>query len=88
MAMAFLEFRGNPYPPLRPPKKRNPDWIVNVLVREAVGELKASGVLCQVETEDATSRGFKEVEKLRTVLDNVDLYRSQSVDTPEDGTPV
>ncbi|XP_022110432.1 39S ribosomal protein L17, mitochondrial-like [Acanthaster planci] len=97
VAMAFLEFHGNPYPPLRPPKKRNPDWLVNVLIREAVQELRASKVVSkaleegqgpQTGSEDMPVTGPEDVERLRTVLDSVYLGESQSVDTKKDGTPV
>ncbi|XP_033106166.1 39S ribosomal protein L17, mitochondrial-like isoform X2 [Anneissia japonica] len=42
---AFLEYKGNPYPPLRPEKRKNPDWIINQLIRGAMLDLKNSGKL-------------------------------------------
>ncbi|XP_071958731.1 large ribosomal subunit protein bL17m-like [Antedon mediterranea] len=42
---AFIEYKGNPYPPLRPEKKKNPDWIINQLIRGAMADLKNSGKL-------------------------------------------
>ncbi|XP_038065675.1 39S ribosomal protein L17, mitochondrial-like [Patiria miniata] len=92
VAMAFLEFHGNPYPPLRPVKKKNPDWIVNVLLREAVQELKASRVLA--EGRSRPEEGV--MTQLGEALDNLRLGESPEgavadgpgADPQKDGTPV
>ncbi|XP_071503092.1 large ribosomal subunit protein bL17m-like [Diadema antillarum] len=52
---AFLEYIGNPYPPLTTERKRNSEWLLNVLVRGAVEDLKSSRVLEEVEASHAYS---------------------------------
>ncbi len=98
IAMAFLEYRSNPYPPLQPSKKKNPNWILNILIREAVKDIKRTGILPgagnQLKTSSVpTNDESTELTGLKTALEDLQLGMSQegAVDGKhvlKDGTPV
>ena len=97
--MTFLEFKGNPYPPLQPHMRyRNPEWILNVLVRGAMKEIQESNVLqdegyhpsftgIRVAGRNATDKDFND---LRNKLVNISLDDTvQKAETSaNEGTPV
>ncbi|XP_071806364.1 large ribosomal subunit protein bL17m-like [Asterias amurensis] len=98
IAMSFLEYRGNPYPPLQPIKKKNPNWILNILIREGIKDLKATGALQGAGNHfkvTASNNGSTELKGLETSLGDLQLGVSQEgavddkqVNALKDGTPV
>ncbi|XP_002738705.1 large ribosomal subunit protein bL17m-like [Saccoglossus kowalevskii] len=48
--MVFLEFVGNPFPPMQPPKKKNPGWLVNILLDGVKEEVKKTEALDLAKT--------------------------------------
>ncbi|XP_796151.2 39S ribosomal protein L17, mitochondrial [Strongylocentrotus purpuratus] len=91
--MAFLEYAGNPYPPLTNEPQKNPDWLLNVLVDGAVGELKNSKALEEIEVVTASDRQYKDnLEGIQHVVDMMalaELKDGGSVKaTKNEGTPV
>lgn len=82
--MTFLEFKGNPYPSLQAPtRRRNPEWLLNVLVRGAMQDIQQSGVLqeegyhphfygTRVESRQSTDRDFSDAN-LRNKLVNLTI---------------
>ena len=94
--MAFLEFHGNPYPPLRPIKKKNPNWILNILIQEAIKDIKEHARYQANISKVASESDPENINELEAALDKLQLGRSQEgalqdegqVNIQKDGTPV
>lgn len=58
---AFLEFKGNPYPPLQPVERKNPKWLINVLLQGAQQDFHDSGLAGKINpiiTNDRSMDGL------------------------------
>ncbi|XP_072049008.1 large ribosomal subunit protein bL17m-like [Amphiura filiformis] len=95
--MTFLEFKGNPYPPLQPhTRHRNRDWLLNVLVRGAMKDIQEAGVLQEagyhpnfIGTRVVRSATDKDFSDLRNKLVDISLEDTdRKEDTHNEGTPV
>ncbi|XP_041478337.1 39S ribosomal protein L17, mitochondrial-like [Lytechinus variegatus] len=91
--MAFLEYAGNPYPPLTNEPKKNPDWLLNVLVDGAINELKDSKALEEIKVVAASDKQYQDnLEGIQYVVDMMamaELKDGSSLKAGKnEGTPV
>ncbi|PIK42048.1 putative 39S ribosomal protein L17, mitochondrial [Apostichopus japonicus] len=70
---AFIEFKGNPYPPLQPFERKNPKWLINVLLQGAQQDIHDSG-LAQKTNHNITND--RSMDRLSDAVSEVKLVSS------------
>ncbi|XP_077999447.1 large ribosomal subunit protein bL17m-like [Glandiceps talaboti] len=93
--MAFLEYCGNPFPPLQPVKKKNPNWLINVLLQGVKKDVEKTDALELAKTVtlgtayDFTGRLDQDVrvKKQSNSVDSPSKTTSSDIGNDE-GTPV
>lgn len=96
---AYLEFKGNPYPPLQPTERKNPKWLINVLLEGARHDFHSSGLAEKVDSNITNRRDLNRLSqsmidmKLTASVEGAtasvsDTQKDNNELKNEDGTPV
>ncbi|XP_070548527.1 large ribosomal subunit protein bL17m-like [Ptychodera flava] len=89
--MAFLEFVGNPFPPLQPEKQKNPDWLVNILLQGTQNEVNPDEITDLLQNVSlGTKYDFDGnlSQDVRETKTNLSTKKANSHQPSEEGTAV